>query len=188
MYSKAKTCHDSFPTLRPIDQICSVSLGLTPFLSYPALQVTPILPNYAQLCWRVPFQLLHSQVPEPSLECTPPASGMPRPSKIMWSSCDDRTTMCYWCHLIGRPLSQWTWDLGGLTLFIFHSIFILWHAYTFVDCSAVLVCVPVLTSTWRLIVCAPVPCSPLCPLHPHVDSHPSYKCPLDPVLIAYLCL
>ena len=120
MYSKAKTCHDSFPELSPIDQICSVSLGLTPFLSYPALQVTPILPNYAQLCWRVPFPLLHSQVPEPSLECTPPASGMPRPSKIMWSSCDDHATMCHLCHLVCQSLSWWTWDLRVPTLLIFN--------------------------------------------------------------------
>jgi len=112
------------------------------FLSYLQYRSSPILPTMPNYAGGFPSHC-STAMPEPSLECTPPPSGMPRPSKIMWSSCDDHATMCYWCHLIGRPLSQWTWDLGVNPL-IFHSIFIYGMLILF-DCSAVLVCVPVLT-------------------------------------------
>src|SRR5882724_12999899 len=42
--------------------------------------------------------------------------------------------------------------------------------------------------TWRLIVCAPVPCLHLHLFHPHVDSCPSYRYPLASVPIAYVSL
>ena len=151
-------CHNLFPVLSPIDHICSVSLGLTPFFPYPALQVTLISPDHTQLCLRVPFSLVHSQEPEPSLGCTPSASGMPRPSKITWSSCDNHATTHNSCHIVSRPLSQWTWDLRGPTLFIFQSISILLHAYTALIAPQCSYAYLFLILTWRLIVCM------LCPV------------------------
>src|SRR5882724_11292049 len=113
-------CHNPFPVLIPIVHICPVPLRLTPFPSYHALQVTPINPNYARLYLRVLSPSVHGQGPEHSSEHTPSALGMQRPSKIMWPSPDDHTTMCHPCHLIGRPPSQCTWDLRVPTLFLFN--------------------------------------------------------------------
>src|SRR5882724_11635582 len=47
------------------------------------------------------------------------ALGMYRHSEVTWPSHDDHATMCHPCHLISRPVSQWTWDLRVPTLFIF---------------------------------------------------------------------
>src|SRR5882724_5445039 len=96
-------------------------------------------------------------------------------SKITWSSHDDHATTCHLCHLVRRPSCWQTWDLRVPTLFSF-NLFLSYDMYLF--------SIP----TWRLIVCAPVPCSHPCLLHPHVDSRPSYRCLPDYVPIAYLYL
>src|SRR5882724_6310518 len=71
------------------DCIHPIPLRLTPFLSYHALQVTPINPNYAQLCLGTPSPSVHRQGPEDLLDCTPSALGMQIPSKITWPSHDN---------------------------------------------------------------------------------------------------
>ena len=57
------------------------------------------------------------------------------------------------------------------------------------NCSAVPTSVPGLDPELEAdCMCAPVPClHPHLP-HPHVDSHPSYRCLPDLVPIDYLCL
>ena len=49
------------------------------------------------------------------------------PSKIMWSSRDDRATMCHPRHLISRPSSWRTWDLRAQPSFL--SIYFYLIAY-----------------------------------------------------------
>jgi len=68
------------------------------------------------------------------------------------------------------------------------SISILLHANTFMIAPQCLYTYLFLIPTQRPIVCAPVSCLHLRPLHPHVDSRPSYRCLLDHILIAYLYL
>src|SRR5882724_10522332 len=133
-------CHNPFPVIIPIVHICPVPLGLTPFSSYHALQVTPINPNYAQLYLRVLSPSVHGQGPEHLLECTPSASGMQRPSKIMWPSHDHHATTHHLHHLSSRPPSQQMWDLRVPTLFLFN----LFSSYYFSDCSTVVKHIPVL--------------------------------------------
>jgi len=58
--------------------------------------------------------------PEPWSECNPMALGMWMPSKVTWPSCDDCAITCHPGHIVGRPPSQWTWDLRVPTLFLFH--------------------------------------------------------------------
>src|SRR5882724_9955313 len=104
----------------------------------------------------------------------------------MWTSHDDHTTSHHLHHLISRPLSQWTWDLRVPTLFIFQSISILLHANTSLiapQCSYVYLFSTLPRSP---IVCAPVPCSHPCLLHPHADSCPSYRCLQASAPIAYM--
>src|SRR5882724_10094779 len=96
--------------------------------------------------------------------------------------------MCHWHHLIGWSLSQWTWDLRVPTLFIFPSIFIILHANTSLAAPQGSYMYLFSIPTQRLIVCALVPCSHPCLLHPHVDSRPSYRCLPAHIPIAYLCL
>ena len=113
----------------------------------------------------------------------PYSLGMWKLSEVTWPSHDDHTTMCHPCCPIGRPLSQWTWDLRVPTLFIFQSISILLCANASLIAPqwsyAYLFSFP----TWRPIVCTPVPCSHPCSLHLHVDSHPSYRYPPVSALI-----
>src|SRR5882724_6342712 len=110
------------------------------------------------------------------------------PSRIMWSSRDDHTTTHHPCHLISRPSSWRTWDLRAPTLFSF-NLFLsdcMLNAFLIaLQCPHVYL-FSILTQ--RPIVCAPVPCSHLRPLHPHVDSCPSYRCLPDHVPIVYLYL
>src|SRR5882724_7487064 len=76
---------------------------------------------------------------------------------------------------------------GPNPLFL-RSISVLWCANAFLvalQCPhAYLFSIP----TRRPFVCIPVPCSHPHLLHLHADSCPSYRCPLDLILIAYLCL
>ena len=122
-------------------------------------------------------------------ECSPTASGMWTPSEVMWPSCDGHATMCHPHHLIDRPVSWWTCDLRVPTNpLYFHSISITlcanasflapWWPYTYLFSFP----------TWRLIVCAPVPCLHPSPLHLHVDSCPSYRYPSVSIPIAYVSL
>src|SRR5882724_9590056 len=106
----------------------------------------------------------------------------------MWTACDDRAIMRDWCHLISRSLNWWTWDLRVPTLFIFSSIFIILHANTSLAAPQGSYVYLFLIPTWRPIVCTLVPCSHPHPLHPHADSHPSYRCLPDHVLMVHLCL
>src|SRR5882724_6219711 len=82
---------------------------------------------------------------------------------------------------------RWTWDLSVTTLFIFQSILIL-HANTSMIALQCSYTYPFSILTQRPIVCAPVPLSHPCLLHPHVDSCPSYRCFPASVLIAYMPL
>src|SRR5882724_7842276 len=50
----------------------------------------------------------------------PLGSGTQTLPEIMWPSCDNHATMCHPGHLVGRPPSQWTWDLRVPTLFLLH--------------------------------------------------------------------
>src|SRR5882724_11543481 len=93
--------------------------------------------------------------------------------------------MRYPCHLISRPLSWWTWDLRVPALFIFQSISILLHDNTPLISPQCLYAYLFSIPTQRPIVCAPVPCSHPSLLHPHADSHPSYRCLQDHVPIDY---
>src|SRR5882724_9318651 len=105
----------------------------------------------------------------------------------MWSLCDNHATTCHSHHLVSRPPSWQTWDLRVPTLFS-PNLFILLHAnasliapqwsYTYLFSFPI----------WRPILCAPVPCSQPCLLHPHAASHPSYRYPLASILIAYVSL
>src|SRR5882724_11512563 len=106
----------------------------------------------------------------------------------MWTACDDRTSTCHWCHLIGRSPSWWTWDLRVPTLFLFPYIFIILHADISLAALQGSYTYLLLILTRRPIVCTLVPCLHPHPLHPHVDSCPSHRCPLDNILIDYLCL
>src|SRR5882724_7628005 len=98
---------------------------------------------------------------------------MSRPSGITWPSHDNHATTCHPCHLIGRPLSWWPWDLGVPTLFSLKSISILLHANTSLIALQWSYTYLFSFPTQRLIVCTPVPCLHPHLLHPHADSHPS---------------
>src|SRR5882724_10191070 len=81
-------------------------------------------------------------------------------------------------------------DLGpeGPNPLFLQSISVLWHTNAFLiapQCPHVYL---FMILTWRPFVCAPVPCSHPHLLHPHADSHPSYRCLPDHIPIAYLCL
>src|SRR5882724_8905271 len=81
-------------------------------------------------------------------------------------------------------------DLGpeGPNPLFFQSISILLHANaSLIALQWSYMCLS-LFLTWRLIVCAPVPCLHPSLLHPHVDSCPSYRYPPVSVLIAYMSL
>src|SRR5882724_2031985 len=80
--------------------------------------------------------------PEHHLEQTSLASETEWPSKITWSSHDNRATMCHLCHLVGRPSSRQTWDLSSPTLFS-PNLFLSYGVLMLSDCSAVPTCVPV---------------------------------------------
>src|SRR5882724_8617239 len=69
-----------------------------------------------------PLVLLPSHLmlqPELWSDSSPSASGMQIPSGITWMAHENCTTTCHPCHLISRPLSQFTWDLRVPTLFSF---------------------------------------------------------------------
>src|SRR5882724_13521227 len=106
----------------------------------------------------------------------------------MWTAHDSCASMHHWHHLVGRSLSWWTWDLRVPTLFIFPSIVTIWHANTSLAAPQGLYAYLFLIPTWRPILCALVPCLHPHLLHPHVDSHPSYRCLPDHIPIVYLCL
>jgi len=105
------------------------------------------------------------------------------PPEITWASHDDH---CHHAPPHWQAPSQWTWDWGfqpsAVNLFLSYSILML------LKLLAVSACIPAWILIQRPIACAPVPCSHPHLLHPHVDSHPSYRCCLEHVLIAYLCL
>src|SRR5882724_10376080 len=105
-------------------------------------------------------------------------------SEIMWSSHDNCATMC---HLIGRPSSWQTWDPRVPTLFL-SNLFSSNGILMLLNCSAVSACVPVLNPNSEADCMCPVPCLHPHLLQPHVDSCHSYRCLLDSVPIAYLCL
>jgi len=167
------SCHDLFPMLSPINHIHAVSFRLMPHLPFPMLQAALINPDHTQLYPMGLFLLVHGKEPEPSSEHTPSASGMQQASNITWTSCDDCATMHYPCHLISRPLSQWTWDLRVPTLFIFQSISILLHADASLIAPQCLYVYLFLILTRRPIVCSPVPCLHPSLLYPHAVSCPT---------------
>src|SRR5882724_8869533 len=89
-----------------------------------------------------------------------------------------------------RPSITYSVDLGpeGPNPCSFHSISILLHANaSLIDpqSSSVSLCS---FPTRTPFVCAPVPCSHPCSFQPHVDSCPSYRCSLVPIMIAYVSL
>src|SRR5882724_18424 len=86
--------------------------------------------------------------------------------------------------------ATWPVDLGpeGSNPLSFQSISILLHANTSLLAPQWPYSYLLSYPTWRPIVCTPVPCLHPCPLHLHVDSCPSYRCPPASILIAYLSL
>jgi len=137
------------------------------------------MPNQAP--WASPSHIwCYSQIPRQNAPPWPWVTWPP--PEITWSSCDDHATMS---HLISRPSSQWTWDLKVPTLFL-SNIFSFYGMLFFLITLQCLYVSMFLILTWRPIVCTPVPCSHPCLLHPHADSHHSYRCLLDSVPIALL--
>src|SRR5882724_11914190 len=114
------SCHDPFPELSPSDALPLVSFGFTPSLSLRTPQVMLSGYDHAR---PGPLGFITSHLmswPEPRSEDTPTTSGMWKLSEVTWASCDNHATTCHPCHLVGRPISQWTWDLRVPTLFIFN--------------------------------------------------------------------
>src|SRR5882724_13376686 len=108
----------SVPFSRPCLDPISVT-SPTPLRTSPTCSVSRIGPDRTQLN---PLDLIPSHLKSPS----EPQSAQPHiPSRmqqlstITWSSCDDRATTRHPHHLIGRPTSWQSWDLGVPTLFLF---------------------------------------------------------------------
>ena len=97
-------CHDPFPRLSLIH-----SSPTLPCQAYPSDPVQD--PSDGTLS--------HPNLwPKPQLELPATSSETYQPSKIMWSSHDNHTIMHHPCHLVGQPLSQWTWALRVPTLLL----------------------------------------------------------------------
>src|SRR5882724_2814362 len=95
------------------------------------------MPDHAP--WASPTHIQgYSQIP--SQNAPPQLWGTWPPSEIMWSSCDNHTTMC---HLISSPTSWQTWDLRVPTLFL-SNLFSSYGMLMLLNCSAVPTCIPVL--------------------------------------------
>src|SRR5882724_9909328 len=95
-------------------------VGFTPLTLFMTPLATWISSDHTRLD-PLDLSLSHSNPwPKPQSEQASPASETEWPSKITWSSHDDHATTHHPCHLIGRPSSQWTWDLRAPALFSFH--------------------------------------------------------------------
>src|SRR5882724_5677220 len=109
----------SVPFSRPCLDPVSVT-SPTPLRTSPTCSVSQIGPDHIRL---VPLDLIlsHSKLPSKPQSAQPYiTSGMQRLSKITWSSRDNRATMCHPRHLVGRPPSRQSWNLGVPTLFLFN--------------------------------------------------------------------
>ena len=111
----------------------------TPSSSPRSPLATSIGSDHTQLCLGTPSPLVHRQRPEHSSECTPLALGMQIPSEITWTSHDNHATTCHPGHLVGRPPSQWMWDLRVPTLFLsnlsYCMLILHWLLYSGYTCT-----------------------------------------------------